>query len=44
MRTQETVEADEAETSAHDAGQADVEESGEVVEALPNAGKEAKQL
>jgi hypothetical protein len=41
--TQATVEATEAETSVHDAGWADVEESREVVEAPPDAGKEATQ-
>jgi hypothetical protein len=42
-RTQATVEVVEAETSVCDAGQADVEESREVVEALPDAGKEVAQ-
>jgi hypothetical protein len=41
--TQAIVEAAEAETSIRDAGRADVEESREVVEALPDAGKEAAQ-
>jgi hypothetical protein len=44
VRTQATVEAVEAEMSVHDVGRADVEESREVVEALPDAGKEAEQL
>jgi flavin-binding protein dodecin len=39
--TQATVEAAEAETSVRDVGWADVKESREVVEAPPNAGKEA---
>jgi hypothetical protein len=38
--TQATIEAAEAETSVRDAGRADVEESREVVEAPPDAGKE----
>jgi hypothetical protein len=38
-----TVEAGEAKTFVHDAGRADVEESREVVEAPPDAGKEAEQ-
>jgi hypothetical protein len=42
-RTQATVEVGEAETSVHDARWADIEESREVVEASPDAGKEAKQ-
>jgi hypothetical protein len=42
--TQATVEAAEAETSVHDAGRAIVEASGEVAEALPDAGKEVAQL
>jgi hypothetical protein len=36
-----TVEAAEAKTSIRDAGQADVENSKEVVEAPPEAGQEA---
>jgi hypothetical protein len=43
VRTQATVEAVEAKTSIHDAGRTDVEESREVVEAPPDAGKEAEQ-
>jgi hypothetical protein len=42
--TQATVEAAEAKTSIRDAGRANVEKSREVVEALPEAGKEAAQL
>jgi hypothetical protein len=42
-RTQATVEAAEAKTSVCDVGRADVEESREVVEAPPDAGKEAAQ-
>jgi hypothetical protein len=42
-RTQATIEAIEAETSIHDVGRADVEESREVVEAPPDVGKEAAQ-
>jgi hypothetical protein len=42
-RTQAAVEAVEAKTSICDAGRADVEESREVVEASPDAGKEAEQ-
>jgi hypothetical protein len=38
-----TVEAIEAETTVHDVGRADVVESREVVEAPPDAGKEAAQ-
>jgi hypothetical protein len=41
VKTQVTVEAAEVETSIHDTGRADVEKSREVVEALPEAGKEA---
>jgi hypothetical protein len=41
--TQATVEAAEAKTSIRDAGRANVEESREVVEAPPDAGKEAAQ-
>jgi hypothetical protein len=43
MTTQATVEATKAETSVRDAGWADVEESREVVESPPDAGKEAAQ-
>jgi hypothetical protein len=43
MRTLVTVEAGEAKTSVRDAGRADVEESREVVEAPPDAEKEAEQ-
>jgi hypothetical protein len=39
-RTLETVEASKAATSTCDAGQADVEETRNVVEALQDAGKE----
>jgi hypothetical protein len=39
--TQATVKATEAERSVRNAGRADVKESREVVEALPEAGKEA---
>jgi hypothetical protein len=39
-RTLETVEVGKAETSVRDARQADVEKIKEVVEALPDAGKE----
>jgi hypothetical protein len=42
-RTQAIVEAIGDETSIHDAGRVDVEESREVVEAPPDAGKEATQ-
>jgi hypothetical protein len=35
------IEAAEADTSVHDAGQADAEKSKEVVEAPPQAGQEA---
>jgi hypothetical protein len=42
-RTQATIKVVEAETSVHDAGWADVEESREVVEATPDAGKEPAQ-
>jgi hypothetical protein len=38
-----TIEAIEAETSIRDVGRADVEESREVVEAPPDAGKEVAQ-
>jgi hypothetical protein len=38
-----TVEAAEAETSVRDARRADVENSKEVVEALPEVGQEAVQ-
>jgi uncharacterized membrane protein YqiK len=41
--TQATVEAAEAETSVRDMGWADVEKSREVVEALPEVGKEVAQ-
>jgi hypothetical protein len=41
--TQAIIEAVEAETSIRDAGRADVEESREVVDAPPDAGKEAAQ-
>jgi hypothetical protein len=44
VMTQATVEAAEAETSIRNTGRADVEESGEVAEAPPDAGKEAAQL
>jgi hypothetical protein len=40
MRTLETVEASKASTSAHDAGQADVEKTRNVVEAPQDVGKE----
>jgi hypothetical protein len=43
MGTPETVEAGKAETSAHDAGQADVKKMKEVVETLQDAGKEEEQ-
>jgi hypothetical protein len=39
--TQATVEAAKAKTFTRDAGRADVEKSREVVEAPPDAGKEA---
>jgi hypothetical protein len=43
MRTLATVEAGNTETSIRDAGRADVEKTKEVVvEALPDAGKEAE--
>jgi hypothetical protein len=41
VTTHATIEAAEAETSIRDAGRADVEKSREVVEAPPEAGKEA---
>jgi hypothetical protein len=41
--TQSTIEVIEAETSICDAGWVDVEESREVVEAPPDAGKEVAQ-
>jgi hypothetical protein len=44
VRTQATIEAVGAETSVRDTGQADVEESREVVEAPPDVEKEAVQL
>jgi hypothetical protein len=44
VTTQAIVEVIEARTSICDAGRADVEESREVVEAPPDAGKEAAQL
>jgi hypothetical protein len=40
MRTPKTVEAGKAATSARDAGQADMEETRNVVEASQDAGKE----
>jgi hypothetical protein len=43
VMTQATVEAVEAKTFIRDAGRADVEESREVVDASPDAGKEAEQ-
>jgi hypothetical protein len=43
MRTLAIVEASKAETSVHDVGRADVEKTKEVVEAPPDAGKEAEQ-
>jgi hypothetical protein len=43
MRTLATVEAGKAKTSVHDAGRTDVEKTKEVVEAPPDAGKEAEQ-
>jgi hypothetical protein len=43
VMTEATVEAVEAKTSIRDVGRADVEKSREVVEALPEAGKEAAQ-
>jgi hypothetical protein len=43
VRTQATIEAVEAETSIHDTGRADVQESREVVEASSDVGKEAEQ-
>jgi hypothetical protein len=44
VTTQATVEVIEAETSIRDARRADVEESREMVEAPPDARKEAAQL
>jgi hypothetical protein len=43
VMTEATVEAVEAKTSVRDAGRADVKKSREVVEAPPEAGKEAAQ-
>jgi hypothetical protein len=40
MRTPETIEASKATTSARDTGQADVEETRDVVETPQDAGKE----
>jgi hypothetical protein len=42
--TQATVEAAEDETSVYDVGRVDVEELREVVEALPEVGKEVARL
>jgi hypothetical protein len=42
-RTLETVEAGKAATSARDAGQADVEETRNVVETPQDVGKEEEQ-
>jgi hypothetical protein len=40
MRTLETIEAGKAATFAHDVGQADVEETRDMVETPQDAGKE----
>jgi hypothetical protein len=42
-RTLETIKAGKAATSAHDAGQADVEETRDMVETPQNAGKKEEQ-